>query len=84
MLLAEVVQIHRESRQTYGSPRVHAELKERGYRCGRHRVARLMRANGIEAKMKRRFITNPGRHEFYEGTGNQLLDRGPVSSVNEV
>ncbi len=84
VLLAEMVQIHRESRQTYGSPRIHAELKERGYRCGRHRVARLMRENGIEAKMRRRFIANPGRHEFYEGTGNQLLARGPVSLVNEV
>lgn len=34
--------------------------------------------------MKKRFIANPGRHEFYEGTGNQLLGRAPVSSVNEV
>lgn len=43
-----------------------------------------MRESGIEAKMKKRFIANPGRHEFYEGTGNQPLGRAPVSSVNEV
>ena len=84
MLLAEIVRIHRESDQTYGSPRIHAELREKGYRCGRHRVARLMRENGIEAKMTRRFIAHPGRHEFYEGTGNQLLNRGPATTVNEV
>lgn len=84
VLLAEMVRIHRESRQTYGSPRIHAELREKGYPCGRHRVARLMRKHGIEAKMKRRFIANPGKHEFYEGTGNQLLKRGPVTSMNEV
>ena len=83
-MLAEIVRIHRESRRTYGSPRIHAELKDKGHRCGRHRVARLMRENGIEAKMTSRFIANPGRHEFYEGTGNQLLGRGPVSTLNEV
>ena len=35
-----------ESRGSYGSPRVHQWLRQRGVRCGRHRVARLMRLNG--------------------------------------
>jgi transposase InsO family protein len=47
--------IHRESRRTYGSPRVHAELRDRGVRCGENRVARLMRENGIQAKQKQAF-----------------------------
>ena len=38
--------IHAESRHRYGSPRVHMELRERGQRIGRKRVARLMRAAG--------------------------------------
>jgi len=33
----------------YGSPRVHRDLREDGERCGEHKVARLMRVNGIRA-----------------------------------
>lgn len=41
--------VHRMSRGTYGVPRVHAELRlAAGVRCGRKRVARLMRADGLQ------------------------------------
>jgi putative transposase len=43
-----------KNREVYGSPRIHAELKEQGVRCGRKRIARLMRERGINAKPKRR------------------------------
>ena len=46
--------IYAESRQTYGSPRVHAELLGRGFRCGHNRVARLMRLAHLRARSKRR------------------------------
>ena len=43
--LSEAIrEAHRLGRGTYGSPRVHAELRARGFRCSRKRVARLMRA----------------------------------------
>lgn len=45
---------YQNNRRVYGSPRLHAELKEQGMRCGRKRVARLMRERGINAKPKRR------------------------------
>ncbi len=54
-LLERIRAIHLKSRQTYGSPRVHAELKEQGVACGRRRVARLMRRAELVAKMTRRF-----------------------------
>jgi len=54
-LLVLIKMIHRSSRATYGSPRVHAELHARGETCSRKRVARLMKKAGIEAKMKKRF-----------------------------
>jgi putative transposase len=46
---------HEASRATYGSPRVHRELRAKGRRVGRKRVERLMRQQGIVARRKRRF-----------------------------
>jgi putative transposase len=54
-LLKKIKVIHAESRQTYGSPRVHAVLRRQDDPCSRKRVARLMRLAGIAAKMKKRF-----------------------------
>lgn len=62
-LLVEIKAIHSAKRETYGSPRVHAELKAQGLRLGEKRVARLMRAGGIRAKQKRKFkATTDSRH----------------------
>lgn len=46
--------IHEESRQTYGAPRIHAELEDEGQSVGKNRVARLMREAGIEGVSRRR------------------------------
>ena len=46
--------IHERSRGTYGVPRVHAELAAAGIHVGRKRVARLMRAAGLEGVSRRR------------------------------
>jgi putative transposase len=54
-LSAQIVAIHQMSRGTYGAPRVHAELRlGRGVRCGRKRVARLMRRAGLQGSFRRR------------------------------
>src|SRR5690606_29041761 len=45
--------IHTRSRGTYGAPRVHAELRAEGVHVGRKRVARLMRAAGLEGLSRR-------------------------------
>ncbi len=64
-LVAEIRRIHAEVDRSYGSPRMQPELLARGLRCGRHRVARLMRAHGIRAKQARRFrVTTDSRHGF--------------------
>ena len=42
-----IAEVYDRSRRTYGAPRVHAELARLGVRCGRKRVARLMRAQGL-------------------------------------
>src|SRR4051794_98652 len=74
VLVEKIQAVHGESRQTYGSPRVHASLKAEGYRIGRNRVARLMRENDIRAKTKRKFrVTTDSRHDH--PVAPNLLDR---------
>ena len=43
VLSEKIEMIHRDSRATYGAPRIHAELRALAIRCGKKRVARLMR-----------------------------------------
>jgi putative transposase len=54
-VLTEMIHpIHHQNRGTYGSPRIHAELRATGRRCGRKRVARLMRQAGLAGCHRRR------------------------------
>jgi putative transposase len=62
-LSAEIEAIHRESRGTYGAPRIHAELAARGIRGGRKRVARLMRHAGLVGVSRRRQVRTTVRDE---------------------
>ena len=54
-LLPLIEQAYVESRRTYGSPRVHRWLVQRGQGCGRHRIARLMRQAAWRSLIRRRF-----------------------------
>ncbi len=47
LLSEKIARIHRDSRETYGAPRIHFELRTLGVRCARKRVARLMREAGL-------------------------------------
>jgi len=65
-LAERIERVHRDSRETYGAPRVHAELRSLGVRCGRKRVARLMRKAGLVGCGGRRRkvrTTRPGTAE---------------------
>ena len=74
----------RESRDRYGSPRIHKQLRQRGIRCSRKRVARLMRQEGLRARQPRRFrVTTrptPGR----SAAPNVLARRFTVDAVDSV
>ena len=54
-LLEKIKLIHNDSRQTYGSPRIHAELRHKVKHCSRKLVANLMQQKDLQAKMKKRF-----------------------------
>jgi len=49
----QIDHVYQVSRQTYGSPRIHAEVQAAGHQCGRKRVMRLMRARGLTAQRQR-------------------------------
>ena len=73
-LAQEIAEIHRESNGIYGSPKVHRELRRRGKRHGKNRVARLMRKDGLYAKTKRKFrVTTDSNHS--QPVAPNLLDR---------
>lgn len=65
-LAAAIQATFKQSRGTYGAPRIHAELNKTGTSCGLNRVARLMRKAGIHAHRRRKYkvTTTLSRHNY--------------------
>jgi transposase InsO family protein len=64
-LVEQIRDIYEQSRRTYGSPRVHAELQTMGVVCSENRIARLMRLNEIAVEKKRKFTkTTDSNHHL--------------------
>ena len=74
-LRRQVRVIHQARRRTYGSPRVHAELQAQGERCGRKRIARLMRQEGLRVKGRRRWRPTTTDSKHPHRVAPNLLDR---------
>ncbi len=83
-LRVEIRAIHRASKRRYGSPRVHEALKAQGIRCGRKRVARLMREDGLQAKRRTRFRTTTNAAPTYPVADNLLARRFAVEKIEGV
>jgi putative transposase len=81
-LLERIRKIHYQSRRLYGSPRITAELNEKGVRCGKNRVARIMKNNSIRADVKKRRFrrTTDSRHN-YALAANLLIDQRQTEGV---
>lgn len=63
--LESIREVCKKSRTTCGSPRITDELNEQGIRCGKNRVARIMRGNGIWSYTRKRFRrTTQSRHTY--------------------
>ena len=74
-LAQQVKAVHQESRGTYGSPRVAAELKERGVKACENTVARVMREEGIRSKVLRRFRVRTTDSAHGHPVADNLLER---------
>jgi putative transposase len=73
-LTGKIREIYEGSRHTYGYPRVHAELRALGVECGRRRVARLMREEGLQGCMRGRRRSSTRRDESV-ACAPDLVDR---------
>ena len=74
-LVKQIEAVHRDSRQLYGSPRVHRELLDQGESVSENTVARLMHLNEIRSKIARRFVphTTDANHPY--PVAENLLNR---------
>ncbi len=81
-LLRQIREVHRQSRRLYGSPRVTAALRNQGFRCGKNRVAKLMKEHSIRALVKKKRFrrTTDSRHP-YALASNLLVDRRQTEGV---
>ena len=82
-LVGAIGEVHAEVKQRYGSPRMAAELKARGYECSENTVARLMRANGIKARTPRRFVRTTNSNHRLPVAENLLARDFEPSGPNE-
>jgi transposase InsO family protein len=81
---AEIERVFHDSRQTYGSHRVHQALRQQGIRTSRKRVARLMRERGlrsVRARKRRVGLTKPGQRIYF--VPNLLAQNFDAEHVNE-
>ena len=60
-LTDRIAEIHEGSKQTYGAPRIHAELADEGVHVGRKRIERLMKAKGLRGVSRRKFVVTTER-----------------------
>ena len=74
-VIEQIRQVHRESRQVYGSPRVHRTLKAKGVTCSENTVAKLMRRAGVRAATARRFVVQTTDSRHGHATAENTLDR---------
>jgi putative transposase len=84
VVLSQIRAVHDRSRQAYGALKTWRELRAKGFKWGRHRVARLRREAGIEARRKRRFRITTQSRAGVVAAKNRLKQRFKAKAVNRV
>jgi putative transposase len=83
-LLDQIRRLHAESREAYGAVKTWKTLNDEGVPCGRHRVRRLRRIHGIEARRMKRFRAAYAGRNSDPAVPNQLDRKFAVSTPNRV
>lgn len=83
-LVGVIAEIHKNSRGTYGAPRIHAELQAMGEPCSKNRTARLMKGAGIRSKTRKRFRKTTDSSHKKPIAPNLLEERPNASGPDEI
>jgi transposase InsO family protein len=84
-LVQQIEQIHAHSRQTYGAPRIEKELRKKGRRHGRNRIARLMKQRGLCGRQKGRYRVQTTDSNHDEPIApNRLAEAPKASAPNQI
>lgn len=75
---------HAKSHRRYGAPRVHQELRAQGTRIAKKRVARLMRADGLRARPRRRVVRTTDSAHRHPVAPNHLARRFAVAEIGGI
>jgi len=85
ILATRITELHQQSRETYGSPRIVMELRKSGARHGRNRVARLMKQEGLCGRQKARYRvqTTDSNHDQLIAP-NRLAEAPKATAPNQI
>lgn len=83
-MTARIQAVHAASRQTYGAPRVHADLRAQGVVCSPNRVARLMRAAGLVGCHRRRWTVTTRREPTASAAPDRVQRRFVAERPNQL
>lgn len=79
-LKASIEHIHKESRETYGAPRIQMELRQAGQRHGRNRIGRLMREKNLYGRQKKRYRVQTTDSKHDEPIAPNRLAQAPAAT----
>ncbi len=82
-LTQRIRDIHERNHQTYGYPRIHAELRAVGEQVGKHRVARLMSRMGLKTRCRRRFRVTTQANQHCTPAPNLLAQDFSATRPNQ-
>lgn len=82
-LLKQIESIHLSSKRIYGSPRIHGELKELGVVVGKNTVALLMRRQGIQSRVHKRFVVTTNSRHSRPAAPNRLMRDFKANKPNQ-